>query len=133
MKTVPVENAVGKVLCHDITRIVPGFYKGRAFRKGCIIQPEDVTYAADSRYIFVVDAATDSLYQFTSTGYEGVRPPVQSGERKNIIVSFGGTGSGPTQFNEPHGVAYYQGFNTLLVADTGNDRIVRFKLSTDIQ
>jgi len=100
---------------------------------GLFIQPEDVTYSADSRYIFAVDAATDSVYQFTSNGYEGVRPPAQSGERKNIIVSFGGTGSGPTQFRQPHGIAYFQGFKTLLVADTGNDRVLRFKLSTDVQ
>jgi len=29
-------------LCHDITRIIPGEFKGRAFRKGHIIQKEDV-------------------------------------------------------------------------------------------
>ena len=41
MKTVRVEEAVGMVLCHDITKIVPGEFKGRAF-KGHIIRPEDV-------------------------------------------------------------------------------------------
>ncbi len=100
---------------------------------GGFVEPQDVTYAADNRYLFVVDAGRDSVYQFTSTGFEGVRPPAQSGQRKNIIVSFGGTGDGPTQFRRPHGVAYYQEFKTLLIADTGNDRILRFKLSTDIQ
>ena len=42
MKTVPVENAVGMVLCHDMTRIVPGETKGPAFRKGHIIAAEDI-------------------------------------------------------------------------------------------
>lgn len=42
MKRVPVEQAVGMVLCHDITRIAPGEFKGRAFAKGHIIREEDV-------------------------------------------------------------------------------------------
>ena len=37
MKTIPVEDAVGKVLGHDITQIVPGFFKGRAFKKADIV------------------------------------------------------------------------------------------------
>jgi molybdenum cofactor synthesis domain-containing protein len=42
MKTVPVEDSIGNVLCHDMTRIVPGEYKGPAFKKGHIITPEDI-------------------------------------------------------------------------------------------
>ena len=42
MKQVPVEEAVGMVLCHDITRIVPGKFKGPAFRKGQVIQQGDI-------------------------------------------------------------------------------------------
>lgn len=34
MKTINVREAVGSVLCHDITRIVPGSGKGPVFRKG---------------------------------------------------------------------------------------------------
>ena len=97
------------------------------------VQPEDVTYTADRGFIFVVDSGTDSLYQFTSNGVEGILPPAFSTERKNIIVSFGGKGSGIKQFNDPMGVAYYQPNRILLVADAGNNRIVRFKLSTDIK
>jgi len=41
-KTVPVDDAVGMVLPHDITEIRPGEFKGPAFRKGHIIRPEDV-------------------------------------------------------------------------------------------
>ena len=36
-RTVPVEDAVGHVLMHDITRIVPGEHKGPAFKKGCLL------------------------------------------------------------------------------------------------
>lgn len=42
MQTICVENAVGTVLCHDITKIVPGEFKGVAFKKGHIITPEDI-------------------------------------------------------------------------------------------
>ena len=42
MKKIAVEKAVGMILCHDITQIVPGKFKGRAFKKGHIIQKEDV-------------------------------------------------------------------------------------------
>lgn len=102
-----------------------------AFLGGGFVEPQDVTYAADTRYVFVVDAGRDSVYQYAANGYEGIRPPPYSTERKNIIVSFGGTGRGPTQFRNPHGIAYYQPGKILLVADTGNNRIVRFRLSTD--
>ena len=42
MKTVRVQEAVGMVLGHDVKSIVPGKFKGRAFKKGHIIRPEDI-------------------------------------------------------------------------------------------
>ncbi|MDR0451861.1 MAG: molybdopterin-binding protein [Treponema sp.] len=42
MKKFAVEEAVGHVLGHDLTRIVPGEMKGPQFRKGHIIQKEDI-------------------------------------------------------------------------------------------
>ncbi|WP_094604359.1 Putative competence-damage inducible protein [Sporomusa silvacetica DSM 10669] len=42
MKIVRVEEAIGNVLCHDITKIVPGEFKGQAFKKGHIIIEEDI-------------------------------------------------------------------------------------------
>ena len=42
MKKIPVSEAVGSVLCHDITQIVPGVIKDRAFKKGHIIKEEDI-------------------------------------------------------------------------------------------
>ncbi len=42
MKAIPVQEAVGTVLGHDLTRIVPGQAKGPAFRKGHVIRPEDI-------------------------------------------------------------------------------------------
>lgn len=42
MNTVRVEDAVGMVLAHDLTKIVPGEFKGAAYKKGHIIRPEDI-------------------------------------------------------------------------------------------
>lgn len=79
-------------------------------------QPEDVTYDNFGN-IFIVDAGKDSVFRFSSQGREQ--------------YSFGGTGNGNRQFNQPKGVAFYD--KTLYVADTGNNRIARFRLSTDQQ
>ena len=34
MKYIKTEDAVGHVLCHDITKIIPGSFKGTGFKKG---------------------------------------------------------------------------------------------------
>lgn len=41
MKKIPVEQAVGMTLCHDITKMVDGF-KGPAFKRGHVIREEDI-------------------------------------------------------------------------------------------
>lgn len=93
-------------------------------------QPVDVTVAGDrTNYVWVVDMAKDSVFQFNSTGLEGVRPPDAFNTDKNIKVSFGGRGQGVTQFNNPRAVAYQN--EILYVADGGNGRILRFRLTTD--
>jgi molybdenum cofactor synthesis domain-containing protein len=44
MKSIPVEQAVGLILCHDITEIVPGEHKKAAFRRGHVVRQEDVPH-----------------------------------------------------------------------------------------
>ena len=41
---IPLEEAVGKVLAHDITEIRPGQFKGPAFKKGYIVREEDLDH-----------------------------------------------------------------------------------------
>lgn len=82
-----------------------------------------------TNYLMVADASRDSVYVFTSTGLEGVRPPAGSGATKNIRVSFGGTGSGPNQFRAPVAIGHIN--KTMYVVDRDNGRISRFKLTTD--
>jgi len=40
--TVKVEDAIGRALSHDVTRIVRGRFKGPAYRKGHVIQAADI-------------------------------------------------------------------------------------------
>lgn len=42
MKLIKTEDAIGHVLCHDLTRIVKGEYKDAQFRKGHVVRPEDI-------------------------------------------------------------------------------------------
>ena len=42
MKLIRTEDAVGHVLCHDMTQIIPGKYKDARFRKGHIVTEEDI-------------------------------------------------------------------------------------------
>jgi len=65
MKSIPVRDAVGMVLCHDITRIVPGTFKGRAFQKGHIVTEEDVPRLLDlgKEHIYVWDMQQGLLHE----------------------------------------------------------------------
>lgn len=42
MKEIKVQDAVGQILCHDITQIVRGVVKDAKFRKGHVITAEDI-------------------------------------------------------------------------------------------
>ncbi|MDR1045332.1 MAG: molybdopterin-binding protein [Candidatus Adiutrix sp.] len=44
MKSIPVDQAVGLVICHDITEIVPGRHKKAAFKRGHVVRAEDVPH-----------------------------------------------------------------------------------------
>ena len=99
---------------------------------GKFAKPAGITVAGDdTRYIFVTDTEKDSVYQFTSNGLEGIPPPPGSDEKQYAKASFGGSGVGPTQFNEPLSIAYFK--KVLYVADAGNGRILRFKLTLDFE
>lgn len=90
----------------------PQFQLGDLMNIERFTQPED---AAQDRFgnIYVVDAGRDSVYKFNSKGMEF------RGQ------SFGGA----AVLKNPHGVAHHD--RTLYVADTDNNRIVRFRLTTE--
>jgi DNA-binding beta-propeller fold protein YncE len=77
-------------------------------------QPEGATVdGADN--IYVADAGKDSVYKFNSFG--------------QLLIGFNGAEG--FKFDSPNSVAFFD--RTLYVADTGNNRILRFILSTDLQ
>ncbi|MFV0465514.1 MAG: molybdopterin-binding protein [Lachnospiraceae bacterium] len=42
MKLINTEEAIGHVLCHDMTQIIPGEFKDAVYRKGHIVTEEDI-------------------------------------------------------------------------------------------
>ncbi|KNZ43524.1 molybdopterin-binding protein [Acetobacterium bakii] len=42
MKVVPVRDSLGMFLAHDMTEIIPGKFKGAAFKKGHIVEEKDI-------------------------------------------------------------------------------------------
>ena len=42
MKEIKTTEAVGHVLCHDMTQIIPGVTKDARFRKGHVVTQEDI-------------------------------------------------------------------------------------------
>lgn len=64
MKKIPVENAVGMALCHDITAMRDGF-KGPLFRRGHIITEADIETMLDigKRTVFVWEENAGEIHE----------------------------------------------------------------------
>ncbi len=64
-KNIPVDQAVGMVLPHDITEIRQGEFKGRAFKKGHLIQPEDVEHLKrlGKEHVYVLTMQDDEIHE----------------------------------------------------------------------
>lgn len=65
MKKIKTTEAVGCVLQHDITEIIPGEFKGRAFKKGHIITEEDIPHLLrlGKDHIFVFELGEDKIHE----------------------------------------------------------------------
>lgn len=65
MKEIKVEDAVGSVLCHDITQIIKGVTKDAVFRKGHVVTKEDipVLLSAGKEHLYVWEAAEGMLHE----------------------------------------------------------------------
>ncbi len=65
IKTIPVTEAVGTVLAHDITEIRPNEFKGPAFRKGHIVRHEDVCHLQrlGKEHLFVLSIKEDEMHE----------------------------------------------------------------------
>ena len=65
MKKVKVEKAVGSVLAHDITRIVPGKFKGVGFKKGHIVAADDIPelLKLGKRHLYVLNLSDAQMHE----------------------------------------------------------------------
>ncbi len=65
MKLIPTQDAVGHMLCHDMTQIIPGQYKGARFRKGHVVQPEDVPVllSMGKEHLYVWELTPDMVHE----------------------------------------------------------------------
>jgi molybdenum cofactor synthesis domain-containing protein len=64
-RTVPVGEAVGMPLAHDITEIRPGEFKGRAFKKGHIIRSDDIErlQRLGKERVFILTVSSDEMHE----------------------------------------------------------------------
>jgi len=64
-REVRVEEAIGMALAHDLTRIVPGEFKGRAFSRGHVIREEDIVelLKIGKEHIFVLELGSDEVHE----------------------------------------------------------------------
>jgi hypothetical protein len=96
LKTVKIEDAVGMVLAHDVTEIRKGEFKGRAFKRGHLIQPADIcrlqrlgkqhiyVWKTEPGYMHENDAAAAMAASFCG---EGVLPDNEPREGKLNLIA----------------------------------------------
>lgn len=84
MKSIPVENAVGTVLCHDITRIEIGGDKGPVFRKGHVVSAGDipVLLGVGKEHLYVYEPRAGILHE-----NDAARRIAQAVAGANIVFS----------------------------------------------
>lgn len=65
LKVVPVEEAVGLPLGHDITEIIPGKHKGPRFKRGHVITEEDVPRLLDvgKAHVYIMELEEDEVHE----------------------------------------------------------------------
>lgn len=65
MKEILVTQAVGTVLAHDLTQIIPGEFKGSRFKKGHIIKAEDINVliSMGKKHLFVLEKDDNDVHE----------------------------------------------------------------------
>jgi molybdenum cofactor synthesis domain-containing protein len=65
MKKIKVQDAVGMTLCHDISKVVPGEFKGTRFKRGHVIRPEDIPELLNlgKEHIFVFEEGAGEIHE----------------------------------------------------------------------
>ena len=99
---------------NDFNPLIPRTDSSQIYWQGTFGLAEDVA-VDEFENIFVVDSEKSQVHKFSRNGVH--------------ILSFGKEGTGDEEFKNPKGIAYAN--KIVYVADTGNNRILRFVLSTD--
>lgn len=65
MKKLRTQDAIGTTLGQDLTRVVPGEFKGIAFKKGHIVMPEDVPVmlSMGKDHVYVFELGADDVHE----------------------------------------------------------------------
>jgi molybdopterin biosynthesis enzyme len=65
MKSIEVSEAIGMALGQDLTRIVPGEFKGVAFKKGHIIKIEDIDLmrSMGKNHVYVMELGAEKVHE----------------------------------------------------------------------
>lgn len=65
LKKIPVQEAVGTALAHDITEIRPGEFKGAAFRKGHTVCDGDICHLQKlgKNHLYMIDLEEDEIHE----------------------------------------------------------------------
>lgn len=64
-KVIPVDEAVGMILPHDITEIIPGEFKGRAFKKGHVVRVQDIEHLKriGKEHLYLLEIKDDEMHE----------------------------------------------------------------------
>ena len=111
MKLIPTREAVGHVLCHDMTMIIKDKYKDARFRKGHIVTPEDIPVllkmGKENLYVWEMEPGMvhedDAAGQLLALcGGENMLPsPVKEGKIE-LRAACDGLFQGPGRWPGPH-------------------------------
>jgi len=65
VKKIPIENSVGMRLAHDVTKIVPGKFKGPVFKKGHLIKKEDIPefLSLGKKQVYVLELSKEEVHE----------------------------------------------------------------------
>lgn len=65
LKKVRIDKAVGMALGHDVTKVVPGEFKGPGFRRGHLIKEEDLPALHDigEEHVYVMELGDDEVHE----------------------------------------------------------------------
>jgi hypothetical protein len=65
LKKVKIEEAIGMTLAHDVTKIVPGSFKGPAFKRGHVIKVEDIPdfKSIGKEHIYIMSLGADEVHE----------------------------------------------------------------------